>query len=306
MTTPAISEHTDRLQDEAIEWLIRLSAENCPETDTQAFNNWLHQSPAHQAAYAEITQRMNWLERVAKTDTDTRNAALGYRPRGKKHTLQRTIKLATAASILLVAGIATFSSQGWYGNTRHYQVAQGEHKTIHLADGSQLELNTDSEIKVRYNHFQRSIEIIKGEVFFSVQHNAQRPFIVTAGAGRSIDIGTEFNIHRQADKVVIAVQQGSVRVEAQQSRDLITSQAIAYNQNGEFINLPSSNIDSLTAWRHGKLIFNNCRLDEVLTEISRYHKVQLSLGNPKLGDKKVSGTFFINHLFINLMPLTLR
>jgi transmembrane sensor len=145
---------------------------------------------------------------------------------------------------------------------------------------------------------------MKGEVYFSVIHNAEKPFIVQAGAGRSIDIGTEFDVYRQPEQVIIAVQEGSVRVEANQSRDLIASEAVAYNQKGDFINLPAKlNIDSVTAWRRGKLIFDNRRLDEVLSEIGRYHKVQLRLAETQLADNKVSGTFFIDRLEANLATI---
>jgi transmembrane sensor len=304
MNTIASNDQDDTVKDEAIEWLIRLSAENCPDDDLQAFELWLKQSPTHRTVYRQMAGRMNWLERVAQSDTQTRTAALQYRPAPQKTLKQHKLKLATVASLLIVLGVATFSSEGWYSNSSHYQVARGSHETISLADGSKLEMNTDSEIKVRINHWQRTVEVLKGEVYFSVIHNAEKPFIVTAGAGRSIDIGTEFDVYRQSDQVIIAVKEGSVRVEANQSRDLIASEAVAYNQNGDFVGLPPNlNIDNVTAWRRGKLIFDNRRLDEVLGEIGRYHKVHLRLDGTQLADNKVSGTFFIDRLEGNLATI---
>jgi transmembrane sensor len=304
MTTPATTDNVETLKNEAIEWLIRLSAENCTEVDRKAFDSWVQQSAPHQAAYAEIARRMNWLERVAQTDTASRGEALRYRPNQQKPIAHRWTTLATAASVLLMLGIGTFSSDGWYGSNSRYLVARGDHETVTLADGSKLELNTDSEINVRINRWQRTVEVVKGEVFFSVAHNAERPFVVTAGAGRSIDTGTEFEVYRQSRQVVIAVQEGSVRVEAKQNRDLVASQTVAYNQNGEFIAFPAKlSIDNITAWRRGKLIFDSRRLDDVLAEIGRYHNVQLQLADPKLADNKVSGTFFIERLESNLATI---
>jgi len=303
MTTPAVTDNVETLKDEAVEWLIRLSAESCTEFDRKAFDTWVRQSAAHQAAYAEIARRMDWLEYVAKTDTISRSEALRYRP-NKQSVAQRWTKLATAALVLLTLGTATFSSDGWYGSSAHYSVARGGHEIINLSDGSNLEMNTDSEVNVRINRWQRSVEVVKGEVFFSVAHNAERPFIVTAGAGRSIDIGTEFEVYRQPQQVVVSVQEGSVRVEAKQSRELIASQTVAYDQNGDFIPLPPKfSITNTTAWRRGKLIFDNRRLDDVLAEIGRYHSVQLKLADPKLADNKVSGTFSIKRLESNLATI---
>lgn len=304
MTVPAATDIAETLQDEAIEWMIRLSAESCPADELQAFDQWLQQSPGHQAAYAEIARRMDWLERVAKNDAAVRKAALRYRSEPQEHAGRRWLKLASAASILLAVGVATFSSEGWYGSSAHYRSARGGRETVDLADGSRLELNTDSEVKVRLNRWQRSVQVIKGEVYFSVAHQTERPFIVTAGAGRSIDIGTEFEVYRQGGQVIIAVREGSVRVEAKQSRELTASQTVAYDPNGDFIDPPAQfDIDAATAWRRGKLIFDNRRLDEVLSEMSRYHNVQLQLSDRKLADNKVSGTFFIDRLDGNLATI---
>jgi transmembrane sensor len=79
------------------------------------------------------------------------------------------------------------------------------------------------------------------------------------------------------------VQEGSVRVEAKQTSELTATQSVAYDQNGEFVSIPTrQSVDSITAWRRGKLILDNRRLDEVLLEIGRYHNVQLRLSDVML------------------------
>lgn len=290
-----------RLQDQAVEWLIRLDAENCPAADRAAFREWLRLSPEHQAAYAEIARRMQWLERVGAADSAGRHAALRYRP-AKPFAFSRPAGLAAAAAVLLGLGLATFSPLGWYGYTRHFSAETGARQSVKLADGTQLELNTDSEVAVRINRNLRHVDVLKGEVYFTVVHNPDRPFVVTAGAGRTIDIGTEFEVYRRPDKVVVAVREGSVLLEAKQSRYLSAAQAAAYDSNGDFVDT-AANVESLSAWRRGKLIFDNRRLDEVLAEIGRYHKVQLQLADPKLAVNKVSGTFFIERLEGNLATI---
>lgn len=291
----------DPLQDQAVEWLIRLSAENCQPAERAAFQNWLDQSPAHRATYAQIERRMQWLERVGQTDSASRQAALQYRP-AKSFPFSRQAGLAVAAMLLLGVGLATFSPLGWYGYPRHYSAEPGARQTVSLADGTQLELNTDSEVAVRVNRNQRNVEVVKGEVYFTVVHNPELPFVVSAGAGRSIDIGTEFEVYRQAEQVLVAVHEGSVRVEAKQSRDLSASQAVAYDHNGNFVDT-TADVKTLSAWRRGKLIFDNRRLDEVLAEIGRYHRMDIGLGDLTLAERKVSGTFFIERLDDNLAAI---
>jgi transmembrane sensor len=80
-----------------------------------------------------------------------------------------------------------------------------------------------------------------------------------------------------------------------------------YNNSGEFVATPEKlSVKNLSAWRQGKLIFDNCRLDEVLAEMGRYHNVQLQLSDEKLANNKVSGSFFIRQtqtITLALLPV---
>lgn len=296
------SPQTDKLNDEAIEWLIRLNADPCPPGDKKAFEHWLQQSPAHQKAYEEIVLRSNLLKRAVATNVKTRHDALSYRPRKKISARPDSWKLATAASILLLIGVATFSSEGWYGWNNRIAVGHGDKKSLQLADGSRLEINTDSEVNIRINRWQRTVELLKGEVYFSVVHDEAKPFIVTTGSVRTVDIGTEFDIYRHADgEVLVAVKEGSVRIEGKQTKELQAAQSASYNTSGELTETANDvSLDALLAWRQGKLIFNNRRLADVLNEIGRYQNVQIDVEEARLGDKRLSGTFPINQFESNL------
>lgn len=287
---------------DAVEWFIRLNAESCAPDDLRAFEHWLQQNPAHRTAYEEITRRKNLLKRATAANENLRHAALSYRPGKKSRAFSNTLRLATAASVFLLVGIATFSAEGWYGTSDHLVVGHGNQETVHLADGSRLELNTDSEVKIRINRWQRSVELIRGEVYFNVVHDQNKPFVVTAGSGRTIDLGTQFDVYRHTDgEVIIAVQEGSVRVTANQTKDLSASQAISYDANGEFTETANGlEPDTLLAWRRGKLIFDNRRLDEALNELCRYHNVRVHLAQAELGEQRISGTFPIDRLESNL------
>ncbi|QSA95766.1 FecR family protein [Methylococcus sp. EFPC2] len=300
MTVSPHSPISDELRDEAIEWAIRASNDGSDQ-DRRALAAWLAQDPAHRAAYAEISARLDWLDSFRDADLAVRREALRHRPPARRDRAQRYAGLAMAATVMLVAGLTAFSPDGWYGTHDRYTVPRGGHQAIRLADGSRLELNTDSEVEVRLNRRERSVTLQRGEAYFHVAHDASRPFTVTAGKGHTVDIGTAFDVHLRPDRVVVAVQEGRVRVDAQQSRELGAAQALAYDPAGEFVAVgPGESVASLTAWRQGKLIFDNRRLDEVLAEIGRYHDIRLRLADPALGKSKVSGTFFIDRLDTSL------
>lgn len=299
---PEIPNSANKLRDEAIEWLIRLNVKPCPPCDLKAFEEWIQQSPAHQKAFEEVSLRKNLLKQAAESNLSVRRAALSFRPKKTNAVFYGSLKLAAAACVCLLAGAATFSSDGWYGTTDHVVVGHGDREAVKLADGSSLELNTGSEVKIRFNRWQRSVELLKGEVYFNVVHDDAKPFIVSAGSGRTVDIGTAFEVYRRSDgEVIVAVQEGRVRVEAGQTKDLSAAESVSYNLNGVFTDTANKlNASALTAWRRGKLIFDDCRLEDVLNEFRRYHNVRIRLAEAGLGGKRLSGTFPIAKLETNL------
>ena len=307
MTSPKI---TDKTKDAAIAWVLRLHSESCTYEDRRTFTDWLDQDANHRKLYEHFDARWQALDRFKGLDSPIRREALAYRP-ARKQTKQ-VAGLALAASVLLALGLTAFTPNGWYGVEMKYTVTHGSHETINLADGSHLELNSDSEVKVHISRWQRSVELLRGEVFFSVVHEAQRPFVVTAANGHIVDIGTEFDVYLQANTVLVAVEEGSVRVDANESRELTASHTLAYNRNGDFITASADNVENLTAWRRGQLIFDNRRLDEVLAELGRYHNTQVRLASPALGKLKVSGSFRIDRLasaldtIASTLPVTIQ
>ncbi len=282
----------DDLHKQAIDWLLRLQAKPCPESDRQAFEYWLTTSPEHKHAYERIEAQWNWMAQFKASSFPARAAALSF----KKRSSWPLIAYSTAAGLLLAAGLTAFSANGWYGDSITYQVAKGDKQIIQLADGSAMELNTDSEARVHYNRWRRQVDLVRGEAYFTVTHNPDRPFEVRAGNGRIRDIGTAFEVYLQAEQVIVAVEEGSVEVRASGRKTLAAGQLLSYNANGDFLSHPEQNLAGLTAWRQGKMVFGARRLADVLTEIGRYHDTTIRLQNPALAELKVSGTFHTDKL----------
>ena len=301
-----LSKTTVKSQQEAIAWVLKLRSDTCSLHDKQAFLNWIAENPEHSTLYAHYDAQWMTLNRFKGIDFPDRQKALNYRPRFS-YRLKQSLLLSIAASLLLVLGLTGFRANGWYGIDAHYKTAHGNRDTVTLADGSRLELNGDTEIKTHLSFWQRSVELIRGEVFFSVVHETDRPFVVTAGNGRIVDLGTEFEVYKQSKQVIVAVEEGSVRVDSNKTQELIAGQMLSYNSNGNFVTKASDNIETLTAWRNGLLIFNNRNLDEVLAELNRYNQTQVHLANQALGTLKVSGRFHIDRLdsAIDTIALTL-
>lgn len=280
-------------RDQAIAWLLRLRDAPTDSLLEQAFAEWLASDPAHPAAYRQAEQQWAWMEPFKQQAFPARDAALRYRPATNKPRRRNGPIYAVAASLLLAVSWGLFSPQGWYGLPHSYSVGKGQRQTIALSDGSSLELNTDTEVRVHFNHRQRHVDLVRGEAFFNVAHNADRPFSVHVGDVSIHDIGTAFDVYRQAEQVSVAVAEGVVEMEAQQGerRQLSAGQQLAYSCAGQFVAASQSDIAALTAWRQGQVVFRGKRLVEVLAEIARYHDVNIRLPDPKLAELRVNGSF---------------
>jgi len=277
----------DSVHAQAIDWLLRIRSDNCPETERHAFNTWLEESAGHRQAYETVLAQWEWMEPFKAMNFPARDAALRYRAKSPR----RLFIYSAAATLLLAMGLTAFMPNGWLGIPHTYVAEKGEHQTVTLADGSRIELNTESEVRVHFNRWQRSVEIIKGEAFFTVNHDAERPFEVRAGSGRIRDIGTAFEVYIKPEHVIVAVQEGIVEVQASGKRELTAGQQLAFSNSGEFQALQAQDVAGLTAWRQGNLVFRDRRLDDVLAEVGRYHDTRIRLQNETLGKLRVSGTF---------------
>ncbi|MDO9214662.1 MAG: FecR family protein [Methylococcales bacterium] len=282
------NKHSQKLlRQQAIDWLMTRQSETCTEADRQAFARWLAEDDNHRLVYQQVEKHWQWMAQFKNADFPARQQALSYRRKSPITTWSYRF----ASILLLVAGLTAFSANGWLGSFESYATAKGERQTVTLADGSTLELNTDSEVRVHLNHWQRSVELVRGEVFFQVAHDEQKPFEVRADNGRIRDIGTAFNVYRQAEQVLVGVQEGIVEVEALDKRQLLAGQQLAFNHDGVFQAADELNIAELTAWRQGKMVFHNQSLQAVLAELSRYHNTPIRLHSARLNDLRVSGTF---------------
>ncbi len=277
----------DSLHTQAIDWLLRIRSENCTRTERHAFNTWLDESARHRQAYETVQAQWEWMEPFKAMNFPARDAALRYRSK----PTHRLVRYSAAASLLLALGLTAFMPNGWIGIPHSYVAEKGGRQIITLSDGSGIELNTDSEVRVHFNRWQRNVEMIKGEAFFTVAHDAKRLFEVRAGSGRIRDIGTAFEVYIKPEQVIVAVQEGAVEVQVAAKHELAAGQQLAFNGNGEVQVLQNQDVAGLTAWRQGKLMFRDRRLDDVLAEVGRYHDTRIRLQNETLGKLRVSGTF---------------
>lgn len=208
-----------------------------------------------------------------------------------------------AASILLVIG-ASFGYYNWpFGAT--YRTPVGGTASVPMSDGSKVTLNTDSKIRLAVTETERRVELERGEAFFEVAKDPDRPFVVAAGDKRVIAVGTQFSVRRDGDDVRVFITEGTVRIEEdeteptarQGSHDdkLLTLSAgsIARASDAGVLVQETTllEIESYLSWRTGHLIFRDTALADAIAEFNRYNTRKIVIEDPAVAAIRVSGKF---------------
>ena len=282
-----------RVRDDAAAWFVRLQEPAVSADEQQRFDVWLNEHPQHRDEF----QLLQGLWSAADLLQAPRLKALIDTPPSRRER-RPLLRYAVAASVLAVAvGLGLFSGLNHpAGYSAEFATALGEHKHVALPDGSVIDLNSRSRLQVRYEKDRRMIELTEGEAMFSVQHDSARPFVVEAGSGKVTVTGTRFDVRRDVTQTRVAVEQGTVKVQGRQAPDnefisLTAGLGTYVDAQGKVAAVYAVNPAELTAWRGGKLVFNNASLSEVAAEVSRYRQKPLTVANPTVANLRLTSVF---------------
>ncbi|AZD03360.1 FecR family protein [Pseudomonas chlororaphis] len=281
------------VRDEAALWFVRLQEPAIDAEERQRFDVWLAQHEAHRDEFQLLQSLWAATDLVPKERLQalcaTPSPSIRRRP---------LLRYAVAASVLVVAvGLGLFSGLNQpAGYSAEFATAPGERRHVALPDGSQVDLNSRSRLRVRYEQGLRSVELSEGEAMFSVEHDSSRPFVVAAGPGKVTVTGTRFDVRRDASQTRVAVEQGTVRVQGRDAADsdfvnLTAGLGTAVDARGQVAAAYAVDPQALTAWRSGKLVFNNASLNEVAAEVSRYRDQPLRVGSEAVGRLRLTSVF---------------
>jgi transmembrane sensor len=279
----------------AAEWVARRSSGEHSADDQRMFLAWLNASEENREAFSKaqsLWDQTRDLDRVAEQQVSEARAYIANHRRSPKRW-----RYAAAA----VIAVATVWQADWlsYLNDHTYQTAVGQIQAIDLPDGSRLELDTNSAAKVHYSRHGREVRLAYGRAVFTVVHGDSRPFDVYAGAGKIRDVGTQFDVRNTGSWVSVAVLDGAV--EASGTVDaapqaLLRGQRASFTASGDVMAIQPIDINTFSAWRERKLVFQGQPLKEVLEELGRYHRATITSTVPKAMDTKVSGIFPTDNL----------
>lgn len=306
----------DQIAGEAAEWIVCLH-EGEPSLELRAeFVEWLLRSPDHVAEFLAISRVWGEARAASATrfvvdelvaDALSRHAdnviTLDTVRQGQPRTVAargHRWAAAAAAAIVALATLAWIAGDRWM-NPEVIRTAIGEQRSITLADGSIVDINTDSELRVDLEGRERKLQLLRGEARFKVAKDAQRPFVVSTPQARIRALGTIFNVRAESEQTAVAVLEGrvDVRESTPPSEDaggvphieLKAGQQAAVNPAGEILPDAGPPIERVTQWTNRRLIFREEPLSVVVAEFNRYHRKPIRIAAPELAGLRISGTF---------------
>jgi len=226
-------------------------------------------------------------------------------PQRTEQPARKRSYLIAAAAILAVAALAGTGSVILLqsSQTQTFTTALGAHKTVTLADGSRIELNTDTVLRTRIGAHERLVWLDKGEAYFRVKHDATRPFVVAAGNYRVRDLGTEFSVRNDVNHLEVALVEGRARFEAADAKVQMPPSnltpgdvVVATAEKVTITKKPERKLANELAWRQGLLVFNYATLADAAAEFNRYNAKKLVVADPAAARLTVMGKFPANNV----------
>ena len=282
------------LRAEAAVWLERRDCADWSLKDQAALDEWLAQSPGHMVAFLRAEAawaRADRLSVFGPAMPENASAA------PQKNFAPMLLKFAAALALVAVLGAAA-TAMFARPHERIFSTPVGGRETINFADGSQIELNTNTVLRARMTTEERVVWLDKGEAFFRIKHDAAHPFVVMAGDHRVTDLGTKFIVRRDPGKMEVAVVEGRVtfdRPEAparSQVALLMPGDVATATAKGMRVTRASQKeLSNDLAWRRGLLVFDKTTLAEAARQFNRYNQIKLVIADQFAAKVTIDGTF---------------
>ncbi len=294
-----------RLNDAAV-WHAKLQGDAPTDVVWLEFAAWLDADTANRAAFDLVEDLYVTLDEAEPHLLHSDNPA----PLARVAALDRwrTARIAPrqagaigvallAASLVVAIGVEMRPAAD---RTAHYETRIGETRTVTLADGSNIDLNTGSVVDVAFRGTERRVTLGRGEAAFRVAKDPSRPFLVAVGDVDVRDIGTVFNILHEAGRTVVTVAEGRVAVSrrnenAQNGPVQLTAGDQLVMQDAAPDTVRRADPAMAMAWREGYLTYKDAPLTTVVSDLNRYFQNRIVLKDKDTGLRRFSGALKVDN-----------
>lgn len=304
----------DDTSTQAAYWLAKMDSGLVEPQEFKDFLRWKRADPQNAVAYIELSNIFSDADSSSANNRATHvNDAAALKPalaRDKNISTQGryltfSLKISIAASVLiglfvlLVSGLPLNSQTPQQSLDLMTQIGE-QHNTV-LKDGSQILLNTQSQVKVRFKESERSVHLVSGEAHFDVAHDPKRPFRVYTPHGNVSAVGTAFSINLVDQELAVTVTEGRIAVSSADAYGRQKNRPLAMVDAGHQVrvsnDVPQVNsidtraMEKQIAWHSGLLIFDGDSLTSVIAQISRYTDKHFVIADENIGQVKIGGQF---------------
>lgn len=329
MNTHSTIETNSEITSEACAWIAQLESGDLSASDLETLREWMSRSPSHAQEVRNIAELSGQL--AVLTDLAPAleaSAGVGHELRRPRRKFRMAAPAFAAAFALLIVSGALISVSLFRTDATPeiYKTAVGEYRTITLADGTDVSLNTDSQIEVDFNDDERRIRLINGEALFEVASNPKRPFVVYSDTAVAEAVGTSFVVRLREAVTELAVVEGlvafsklpmSIEISAKRrpdeplpenslaeapiervivkagqaltTADLTTRASETVTQDIPV--LTERDLQRKLSWTDGFLEFSETPLVDVVEELTRHNAVSIEIVDPDLKELKFGGIF---------------
>ncbi|WGU39315.1 MULTISPECIES: FecR domain-containing protein [unclassified Phenylobacterium] len=292
---------------DAASWFVRLQRHPDDRDVQNEFETWLAADPAHRDDWALVSGA--W-DRIGDLKDDPQVMAAREALKADLAAERRRPHMRWAAGI--AATVLAAGSMLGYGSWRQaqdqnaapaavvaaapqalavYRTPIGGQQVVTLQDGSRVTLSTDTEVRLTDWNKQRSLTLVRGEAYFEVAKNPDKPFVVSAEGRTVTALGTAFDVRVDPGEWSVSLIEGKVRVAgAHATVDMAPGQHLAQSGSAPWT-LEARNLADLTSWREGSLVFENRPLASIVQEMNRYSTRKVRIADARLAATPLSGRF---------------
>ncbi|MFC4312347.1 FecR family protein [Steroidobacter flavus] len=303
---------------EASAWFIEFRTGELNQLERDRFTQWIRMSPHHIRAYLQVAEAWAALpaaDAQDRFDIEAMIAAARGAPENvvvlpsrpvRAGAVQRSRK--SIRSLAAVVCLCALIPLVWLAmrEANVYRTGIGEQRTLRLADGSTVELNARSAIRVKLSTGERRVVLLEGQALFKVAKDPQRPFVVDGGRAQVRAVGTEFDVYRKPDRTTVTVVEGRVAVWQTTPRWQVLGQDTADAQPKQFMLAAGEqlavapkqlkkhedvDVAASTAWTQNRLVFEDTPLSDVADEFNRYNNQRLVIVDAELQRVGISGRY---------------
>jgi transmembrane sensor len=271
-------------------WRERRDGDDWTDADQVELDAWLSESMGHRVEYWRLDATWNRADRLGALRVPNARAA------GSSFK-STALKCASVLFCATVLGVA-WSVYSRNSNEKVFSTPVGGRETLALADGSEIELNTDTVLRTTIDANHRSVELEKGEVYFKIKHDSAHPFVVTVANHRIVDLGTKFAVRSDGERVEVALVEGRARFESTSSQiqhhsavlmpgDVVVATARSMTE----VKKSTGQLLNELGWRNGIIVLHRTALADAVAQFNRYNERKLIIATPSLRSVKVGGTF---------------